>query len=207
MKKKILTVLTLSVLATGCATNTEMPKIQNGEDPIIHNNDTVVIDESGFITDEVGFITDEVAIINVSPEDYIQEVDQVLTEDGFTMRIDQAEEIDKVLATADNIIYFSFDSDEINEKMKETILNQLNFLKKYPKIKVILEGHTDEIGANSYNLVLGEKRALAVKKILVESGLSEKQIEVISYGEMRPVATGATKSDNAKNRRAVFIYK
>lgn len=92
-------------------------------------------------------------------------------------------------------------------KWKELLKLNWLFWKKYPKIKVILEGHTDERGSNAYNVVLGEKRAKAVKEILLKSGISDSQIEIISYGEMKPLDSSTGEMSWKKNRRVVFIYK
>lgn len=202
MKKNILSLVLLGVFMTGCSSmNDEVvinDEVANGELPK---------EEQSIVLDNSGLISDEIAIIEISEDTYLEELNELLTEDGYTMRIDEASEFDKDHVLKNNIIHFNFDSSEISEEMKEVILSQISFLQKYPKIKVILEGHTDERGSNAYNVVLGEKRAKAVKEILLKSGISESQIEVISYGELKPIDNGSTEESWKKNRRAVFIYK
>lgn len=199
MNKKLLAPIIIAMMATGCASTNEtlvdeVAETKNQEDV------SITLDENGFITDEV-------AIISISEESYFNEMDKILTEDGFSMRVDEVSKDDKAKVLDDNIIYFSFDSSKITDEMKRTIEAQLAFLKKYPKIKVILEGHTDERGSNAYNVVLGEKRAKAVKEILLKSGISDSQIEIISYGEMKPLDSSTGEMSWKKNRRVVFIYK
>lgn len=199
MNKKLLAPIIIAMMATGCASTSEtlvdeVAETKNQEDV------SITLDENGFITDEV-------AIISISEESYFNEMDKILTEDGFSMRVDEVSKDDKAKVLDDNIIYFSFDSSKITDEMKRTIEAQLAFLKKYPKIKVILEGHTDERGSNAYNVVLGEKRAKAVKEILLKSGISDSQIEIISYGEMKPLDSSTGEMSWKKNRRVVFIYK
>ncbi len=200
MNKKILASLVLATLATGCS-SVEEKTIQ---DEVANKN----ISGDPIITlDDNGFITDDVAIIAISEENYFEEMDEILTEDGFSMRIDNADSEDKKSVIENSTIYFSFDSSKVTQEMKDVVTAQLNFLKKYPKIKVIIEGHTDERGSNAYNVVLGEKRAKAVKEMLLDSGISTEQIEVISYGEMKPLETSSGETAWSKNRRVVFIYK
>lgn len=198
MNKKLLASMAIAVMATGCASTDETLT-----DEVAATND----EDIAITLDENGFITDEVAIISISEESYIEEMDEILTEDGFSMRVDDASESDKSAVTSDNVIYFSFDSSKVTPEMKKTVETQLEFLKKYPKIKVILEGHTDERGSNAYNVILGEKRAKAVKGMLLKAGISDEQIEVISYGEMKPINSSTGEQAWKKNRRVVFIYK
>ncbi|PSV01054.1 OmpA family protein [Photobacterium kishitanii] len=104
-------------------------------------------------------------------------------------------------------IHFDFDSYELSSNAKSLIKKHALLLKSEPKMKIILEGHTDKVGDRSYNLKLGEKRALAVKKYAESLGVKSEQIEVISYGEEHLLKSGGTAIDNKENRRAVFIYK
>ena len=67
--------------------------------------------------------------------------------------------------------------------------------------RVVLEGHADERGTREYNMALGERRAKAVQRYLVLQGVSPAQLEVVSYGEERPVATGSDEQSWAQNRR------
>ncbi|MNE20426.1 Outer membrane protein P6 precursor [compost metagenome] len=67
--------------------------------------------------------------------------------------------------------------------------------------RVVLEGNTDERGTREYNMALGERRAKAVQRYLVLQGVSPAQLELVSYGEERPVATGNDEQSWAQNRR------
>lgn len=200
MNKKILATFMVAALATGCSTTPEQTIVDEVANKEGSSDPVITLDDNGFITDDV-------AIIAISEENYFEEMDEILTEDGFSMRIDNASTEDKQAVLENSTIYFSFDSSKVTQEMKDVVAAQLKFLKKYPKIKVILEGHTDERGSNAYNVVLGEKRANTVKEMLVKSGISSDQIEVISYGEMKPSDTSSGESAWSKNRRVVFIYK
>jgi len=71
--------------------------------------------------------------------------------------------------------------------------------------RLSLEGHCDERGTNEYNLALGDRRAKAVKDYLVSLGVASGRIDVISYGEEKPVCKEQSEDCWAKNRRAHFI--
>ena len=74
-------------------------------------------------------------------------------------------------------------------------------------IRVRVEGHADERGTREYNLALGERRADAVRAYLVSQGASNSQIEVISYGEEKPIVSGKNERSWAKNRRVELVYR
>jgi peptidoglycan-associated lipoprotein len=79
------------------------------------------------------------------------------------------------------------------------------FLKKFPNIKIQIEGHCDERGTNEYNLALGERRANSTKKYLLSLGVSENRMSTISYGEEKPMDSAHNEEAWAKNRRAHFV--
>jgi len=71
---------------------------------------------------------------------------------------------------------------------------------------VRLEGHADERGSREYNIGLGERRAQAVRRLLLLQGVSAGQISTVSFGEERPAADGSSESAYAQNRRVEIIY-
>jgi len=79
-------------------------------------------------------------------------------------------------------------------------------LSSNPDVSVVLEGHADERGTREYNLALGERRAKAVEQLLVLQGVGQNQIQVISFGEERPVALGHDEEAWRLNRRVEFLY-
>lgn len=98
-------------------------------------------------------------------------------------------------------VKFEFDSDRLTPAARE-ILNQVaETLKAYPSISVDLEGHTDNVGSDSYNLGLSERRAIAVKVYLAGRGIKEKRMNPVGYGESRPIATNETEIGREENRR------
>jgi peptidoglycan-associated lipoprotein len=81
------------------------------------------------------------------------------------------------------------------------------YLASAPAVKVVIEGNADERGSSEYNLALGNKRAQAVVQSLKLLGARDAQLEAVSYGEERPMATGSTEEAWAKNRRADVKYR
>lgn len=105
------------------------------------------------------------------------------------------------------VIYFDFDSHELRSEAKNT-LNALSVqLRNNSKVSLVIEGHCDERGTTEYNLALGEKRALAVKDYLINSGLGKSRMQTASFGEEKPAAAGHDEQSWAKNRRAEVKVK
>ncbi len=103
-------------------------------------------------------------------------------------------------------IYFAFDSSEIAPEFRELLRAHGKYLASHPEIRITIEGHTDERGSREYNLALGERRAYAVRQLLMLQGVAPNQLEVISFGEERPVAYEHDESAWRLNRRAVLRY-
>ena len=76
-----------------------------------------------------------------------------------------------------------------------------------PGRKVMLEGHTDDRGGREYNLALGQKRAEAVRRSLGLLGVSDGQMEAISYGKEKPAVQGSSEDARAQNRRVELSYR
>jgi len=74
-------------------------------------------------------------------------------------------------------------------------------LTKYPDTLIRVEGHTDSVGSETYNMDLSIRRATAVKNLLVQRGVAESRIEVVGFGKTMPVATNDTEAGRMKNRR------
>ncbi len=102
-------------------------------------------------------------------------------------------------------IYFEYDKAGLTAEAKKLLAENLDWMKKNDKATIQVEGHTDERGSVEYNLALGDRRAKAVRKYLVDSGIDGKRLKVISYGKEKPMVTGDTESAYSKNRRANFV--
>jgi peptidoglycan-associated lipoprotein len=99
-------------------------------------------------------------------------------------------------------VYFDFDSYTVKEEFRPIIETHAKMLNSDRKRKEVIEGHTDERGGSEYNLALGQKRAEAVLKSLTLLGVTDGQLEAVSYGKERPAVEGHDESAWAKNRRA-----
>lgn len=102
-------------------------------------------------------------------------------------------------------IFFDFDEYTIRDDMWDRIKHNVKYLLEHPEIKVELQGNCDERGTNEYNMALGEKRALEVKKILIKLGVEENRINTLSFGEEKPLCTESTEDCWALNRRVDFV--
>ena len=96
--------------------------------------------------------------------------------------------------------YFEYDSSDLKPEAMRALDVHAKDLKGNGA-RVVLEGHTDERGTREYNMALGERRASAVQRYLVLQGVSPAQLELVSYGEERPVAVSSDESSWAQNRR------
>ena len=104
------------------------------------------------------------------------------------------------------IIFFDFDSSEVRAEDTDTVAAHAVVMSGNMRVKVRLEGHADERGSREYNIGLGERRAQAVRRLLLLQGVSAGQISTVSFGEERPRATGSTESAWAQNRRVEITY-
>jgi len=104
------------------------------------------------------------------------------------------------------VIYFEYDSSEIGAEFRGVIEAHAAFLAANPNITVSLEGHADERGSREYNLALGERRALTVKRQMTVLGTAPSQLRTVSYGEERPVIDGHDERSWSQNRRVEIIY-
>ncbi len=105
------------------------------------------------------------------------------------------------------IVYFDYDSFEVLPQFTAALEANAKYLKADPSRKVMLEGHTDERGGREYNLALGQKRAEAVRRSLALFGVSDAQMEPVSFGEEKPAAMGADEDSYARNRRVELTYR
>jgi len=102
-------------------------------------------------------------------------------------------------------VHFAYDSYTLDEAGKTQLKANAQILKDKPSVKIQIEGHCDTHGGIQYNLALGEKRANAVKKFIVDLGISENRISVISFGKEKLLDNGAGEAADAKNRRGTFV--
>jgi peptidoglycan-associated lipoprotein len=104
-------------------------------------------------------------------------------------------------------IYFNFDSSELSAASKETLKNNVEWLKANASNSVEIQGNCDERGTDEYNLALGERRAKAAQKFMKSLGVEDKRMSTVSYGENKPAVDGHDEAAWAKNRRDAFKVK
>lgn len=105
------------------------------------------------------------------------------------------------------IVYFDYDSYVIKPEFQSLIEAHSRFMKANPNRRVMIEGHTDDRGGREYNLALGQKRAEAVRRSLGLLGISDNQVEAVSFGKEKPAVQGRTEDAHAQNRRAELSYR
>jgi len=103
-------------------------------------------------------------------------------------------------ATAGDRVFFAYDQSTISPEGQQILQRQAEWLKRYGQVTVTIEGHCDERGTREYNLALGERRASAVKSVLVALGIPSARIQTISYGKERPIVVGSSEEGYAQNR-------
>jgi len=110
------------------------------------------------------------------------------------------------MVSADRIVYFEYDSANIRAESRPVIEANARSLAGNTRAVTQLEGHTDERGSREYNIALGERRANAVRQVMVAMGVSPQQVRVMSYGEERPASGGQDEQSYALNRRVEIVY-
>ena len=103
-------------------------------------------------------------------------------------------------------IEFDFDKFNLKSEFLATLDEVAGVMQENPAITVRIDGHTDNVGTEDYNLQLGEKRAMAARQYLIDRGIAEDRISTESFGYSRPAATNSTEWGRARNRRDEFKW-
>ena len=104
-------------------------------------------------------------------------------------------------------IYFKKGSYRLEPQARTILYRKAEFLKKYPEVVVIIEGHTDERGSRETNIAFGDRRSGAAKSFLIKEGIDRERLIAVSFGKERPVDKGRSEAARAKNRRVHFVIK
>jgi peptidoglycan-associated lipoprotein len=102
-------------------------------------------------------------------------------------------------------IFFDTDKYDLKPESREALAANATWLRDYPSVRVLVEGHCDERNTREYNLALGERRANAVRDYMVFLDIDPNRVQTISYGEERPFALGHDESAWRLNRRSHFV--
>ena len=112
-----------------------------------------------------------------------------------------------IAVTFESGLLFAYDSDVIQSNARANLTELANSLKKYPESSLLIVGHTDDMGSDSYNQGLSQRRADAAANFLVSQGIARSRIQTSGKGETEPVASNLSDQGRAQNRRVeVAIY-
>jgi len=150
------------------------------------NSTTYTITASG-----PGGSADSSARVTVSAPPPVQQVETIDYDKLFLQEVKDA--------------YFDFNKADIRADAREALAKTADFLRKYPQIKATIEGRCDERGSTEYNLVLGDRRATAVKNYLVQLGISADRLNTTSLGKERQVCTESNEACWQRNRVGHFV--
>ena len=103
-------------------------------------------------------------------------------------------------------VFFDYDRDDIREQFRPVLQAHAGYLARTTSAKMLIQGNTDERGSREYNLALGQRRAEAIKRMLILMGAKDAQIEATSLGEEKPRRGGNNEADFAENRRGDLLY-
>ena len=179
MKKSLILLSAAAIIAlTGC-TSAEKPMKE------------MVITET-----ENQFVMEDIDVSKKTLEELI-----VFNEEGVTIR----KEGNNLVLSMPELVLFDFNKYEVKNKVKGSLNTLAKALEENPDIRIKIDGYTDFIGSEGYNLELSVKRAKAIKNYLVDRGVKSSNISIEGYGKQNPIANNATAAGRAKNRRVEFI--
>ncbi|HTO18371.1 MAG TPA: OmpA family protein [Pseudomonas sp.] len=105
-------------------------------------------------------------------------------------------------------VKFDFDRQVVKPESYADIRDVAEFMKQFPQTTTVVEGHTDAVGTEAYNQSLSERRAMAVREVLVsEFGIQPGRVDAIGFGEARPVADNDSEEGRAINRRVEAVVE
>ena len=112
--------------------------------------------------------------------------------------------LDELFARHVKDVFFDFNRYNIRDDQQASAATDVQFLLRYPELKIVVEGHCDDRGSEKYNLGLGDNRAQAIKAYLVHAGVPADHISTISYGKEKPFCTQDDEQCWQQNRRDHF---
>ena len=162
--------------------------------------DVTTIPEETVDTVEVVDTVDTVDTV----EENIWEVDT--TDEAVFEEVDLEAQFDSLVKANLQTLHFAHNSYELTAESMELLVVAAKFLQTEKKLRIKVEGHTDERGSTDYNLALGEKRAAAVRDYLVRYGIESFRIEITSFGKEKLLEYGCATDDcHFNNRRAEYV--
>ncbi len=140
-------------------------------------------------------VSEGVAVAKAAPSD----------SSGSSLQQQMQQEAATTVAAGLDDVFFAYDSWKLSEDGKQALSKNAEWLKTNGSQKLAVEGHCDERGTQAYNLVLGQKRAKAVRNYLVELGVAGNRITIVSYGKDRPFCRESNESCYQQNRRGHLV--
>lgn len=163
------------------------------------------------ITGEYAFVSDfnEDLLVSVKKEGYAFQTQYISSKDTLN---EQPQKVDIELKKLElggqytiNDILFATNSFEINDTIKTVLDEFILYLKENPRLNVVLQGHTDNVGNPATNMILSENRAKAVHDYLASNLISKSRLSFKGFGETKPITSNENEEGRAKNRRTVFV--
>ena len=102
---------------------------------------------------------------------------------------------------------FEFNKSTLTAEGRRSVAGAAATLKQHPSVQVYVDGHTDSVGSDSYNMALGERRARTVASALADEGISPSRMAARSFGEQKPVSSNETAAGRAENRRVEIVVR
>lgn len=148
--------------------------------------------------------------LTVKKQDYAYETHLITSEDTVSkMALKKVDiELKKIEVNKSyrlNDIYFQTNSFDLTEQSKSVLESFIEFLAENPRIKVSINGHTDNVGSDESNMTLSENRAKSVYEYLISKGILSSRLTYKGFGKTKPVATNDTEAGRARNRRTEFL--
>lgn len=126
-----------------------------------------------------------------------------VTEPIKEYHLEEEKEIEKY----EKLIFFNFDSSTLKPESFTPLDEAVKILKSYVNLSFVIEGHTDNVGSDAYNMALSKRRAASVKRYIISKGIPASRITSVGYGEEKPIDTNETDEGRAKNRRVEIKAK
>jgi peptidoglycan-associated lipoprotein len=229
MSKKVLTIcglLALAALIAGCPKNIPQPEIDAAEQAMADIESTkdcapetyqaakTMMDKARALLKEERYEDAKTALIAAKQlaEKARKECDEKKAAELAAKKEPEPEPVAKEVEIEKDTgpdrmvtVYFGFNEANLTDEARTALNNNAEYLRHHEGQRIQVEGHCDSRGSTEYNLALGERRAMAVRKYLVKLGVNPTRLEIISYGEERPVDPSQSEDAWSQNRRAEFM--
>jgi peptidoglycan-associated lipoprotein len=222
----VIVVLALAALIAGCPKNIPQPEIDAAEQAMADIEDTkdcapetyqaakTMMDRARALLKEERYEEAKTALIAAKQlaEKAQKECDEKKAAELAAQKEPEPEPVAKEVEIEKDTgpdrmvtVYFGFNEATLTDESRTALNNNAEYLRNHEGQRIQVEGHCDSRGSTEYNLALGERRAMAVRKYLVKLGVDPKRLEIISYGEERPVDPAQNEDAWSQNRRAEFM--